>query len=194
MLALEIFIYAVTAALAIFVAYMFWDNVERTICLIRRQVPLVPSSRALRDAVIKEIKNHYPSMKTVCDIGSGYGGLARRIAHECDMRVVALENMTLPALMSKIADKIVRTNSKTIWKDAFKYISESGGFDIAVAYLGPGVNKRLVEVGDKVRVLITLDVPVPGLAAVRIIDLPKGCTRYGCEKYPHRLFVYEFKH
>ncbi|MDR1071248.1 MAG: hypothetical protein LBL21_01235 [Rickettsiales bacterium] len=189
---LEIFIYIITTVLFFFVVYMFLYNVENAVCLIRRQVPLVPSSGILRNAVIREINAHYPHMKTACDIGSGYGGLARAIAKKCGMRVTAIENMPRAALVSKIADLTARGNSRTIWRDAFEYIPESGGFDIAVAYLGPGVNERLVSIGGKVRVLITLDVPVPGLDAVRVIDLPEGYTRYGRKKYPHRLFVYEF--
>jgi len=192
MLMLEIFIYALTLALAVLVAYLFWDNVERVVCLFRRQIPLVPSGNALRDAVIQEINAHYSNMKTACDIGSGYGGLARRISRECNMRVTAIENMPLPVLTSKVMDLVTRADSGTVWRDAFGYLAESNGFDIAVAYLGPNVNGRLAELCGKVKVLITLDVPVPGLDAVRVIYLPKGFTRYGRKKYPHRLFVYEF--
>lgn len=173
--------------------YLFLYNLERIICSVRHQIPFVPSNKDLRNAVIKEIKTHYPNIKTACDIGSGYGGLAREIANKFNVRVWAFENMQFSAFISKMMDMITGTKSKTILCDAFEYIKKSDGFDIAVAYLGPSVNPRLIELKTKVRVLITLDVPVMGLDAVRTIDLPNGATMYGREKYPHRLFIYEFR-
>lgn len=173
--------------------YLFLYNLERIICSVRHQIPFVPSNKDLRNAVIKEIKTHYPNIKTACDIGSGYGGLAREIANKFNVRVWAFENMPFSAFISKMMDMITGTKSKTILCDAFEYIKKSDGFDIAVAYLGPSVNPRLIELKTKVRVLITLDVPVMGLDAVRTIDLPNGATMYGREKYPHRLFIYEFR-
>ena len=189
---IEIFAYALVFIISALIIYLFLYNLERIICLIRHQIPFVPSNKDLRNAVIKEIKTHYLNIKTACDIGSGYGGLAREIAKKFNARVYALENMPFSAVVSKMMDIITGSRSKTILCDAFEYIKKSDGFDIAIAYLGPSVNPRLVEIKNKVRVLITLDVPVMGLDAVRTIDLPNGATMYGREKYPHRLFVYEF--
>lgn len=190
---IKILVYIAIFILSVWMVYLFLYNLERIICSVRHQIPFVPSNKDLRNAVIKEIKTHYPNIKTACDIGSGYGGLAREIANKFNVRVWAFENMPFSAFISKMMDMITGTKSKTILCDAFEYIKKSDGFDIAVAYLGPSVNPRLIELKTKVRVLITLDVPVMGLDAVRTIDLPNGATMYGREKYPHRLFIYEFR-
>lgn len=190
---IKILVYIAIFILSVWMVYLFLYNLERIICSVRHQIPFVPSNKDLRNAVIKEIKTHYPNIKTACDIGSGYGGLAREIANKFNVRVWAFENMPFSAFISKMMDMITGTKSKTILFDAFEYIKKSDGFDIAVAYLGPSVNPRLIELKTKVRVLITLDVPVMGLDAVRTIDLPNGATMYGREKYPHRLFIYEFR-
>lgn len=190
---IKILVYIAIFILSVWMVYLFLYNLERIICSVRHQIPFVPSNKDLRNAVIKEIKTHYPNIKTACDIGSGYGGLAREIANKFNVRVWALENMPFSAFISKMMDMITGTKSKTILCDAFEYIKKSDGFDIAVAYLGPSVNPRLIELKPKVRVLITLDVPVMGLDAIRTIDLSNGATMYGREKYPHRLFIYEFR-
>lgn len=108
------------------------------------------------------------------------------------MNVTAIENMPLAVGISKIMDFITHTKSKTVWCDAFEYLGNSDGFDIAVAYLGPGVNGRLANYTDKFRVLITLDVPVDGFNPTRTIDVGHGGTYYGNKKFPHKLFIYEF--
>lgn len=190
---IEIFVWALIFIISFLIIYLFLYNLERIVCSIRHQIPFVPSNKDLRNAVIKEIQKHYPNARTACDIGSGYGGLARKIAGKFGIRVWALENMPFSAFVSKITDIISFSKSKTILCDAFEYIKKSDGFDIAITYLGPSVNYRLIEIKNKTRVLITLDVPVKGLNAVRSIDLPNGATIYGRDKkYPHRLFVYEF--
>lgn len=182
----------ITAGLFIAIVYLFLKNMEYIACLWRGQIPFVPSARGLRRAVVHEINTHYPQMKTACDIGAGYGGLARKIARECNMDVTAIENMPLCARISKIGNAMSRAKCRTVHADAFEYLRTAPKFDIAVAYLGPGVNDRLAEFQNKFRVLITLDVPVHGLTPVRTIDAGPGATRYGREKYPHKLFVYEF--
>ena len=176
-----------------FLIYMAFAIAEKIYSVIAvGQYPNLASTAALRDAVVREIKTHYPNMKTACDIGAGYGGLARRIAKECDMHVLALENMLFSSFASKALDALTRSKSKTIKSDAFEYLKKSERFDIAVAYLGPGVNAKLADLKGKARVLIALVAPVPGLKPARTIDLPSGWTRYSGARYPHRLFVYEF--
>lgn len=182
----------ITVALFIVIIYLFWKNMEYLACLWRGQIPFVPSPRGLRRALVREINTHYPNMKTACDIGAGYGGLARKIAGECKMRVTAIENMPLCAQISKIGNAMSRAQCYTVCADAFEYLRTAPKFDIAVAYLGPGVNDRLAEFQNKFKVLITLDVPVGGLVPVRVVNAGPGVTRYGRSKYPHRLFVYEF--
>lgn len=183
--------YIFTAVITVLVLYWFIASVEHVICHIRRQIPLVPSTHGLRRAVITEIQTHYPQMRTACDIGSGYGGLARMIARQCNMDVVGLENMPFAAMVSNVADRITRTRSKTVWCDAFEYLAGTNRVDIAVAYMGPGFNEELYKYADKFQVLITMVIPAEGLTPTRVITLPHGYTRYSGKKYPHKLFVYE---
>ncbi len=187
----QIIFYIFTTVLTVFVVYLFIDSTELVISRIRHKIPLVPSTKGLRRAVVDEIQTHYPQMRTACDIGSGYGGMARMIARKCDMDVLALENMPFAALVSRVTDRITRTRSKTVWCDAFEYLADCDGVDIAVAYMGPGFNEELYKYADKFQVLITMVIPAEGLTPTRVITLPHGYTRYGGKKYPHKLFVYE---
>lgn len=191
MLFIKILLYAAVAGLFAVVSYLVWNSAHRFVCTIRGQVPLVSSARALRRAVVAEILAHYPDMKTACDIGSGFGGLARKMSRKCNLRVDALENMPLPVAVSWAADKLTRANCRTIWCDAFAHIQRAGKYDIAVAYLGPNTNKRLATLRGRVRVLISLAVPVPGLRAVREVAIGSGYTRYGKLRFPHKIFIYE---
>ncbi|MDR1826562.1 MAG: hypothetical protein LBQ49_02620 [Rickettsiales bacterium] len=193
LLLLELLIYLGTAALFVYVAWLFFRNAEMIARGLWHQPPFSPSCEPLRDAVVQEIRSSYPNVKTACDIGSGYGGLARRIAKDCGLRVAALENMPFAATVSMIADWISGGISKTIWCDAFEYVEKSDGFDLAVAYMGPKVAGRLIALRNKIRVLITLDFPVEGLEATRTIIVPGGYTLYNGVKYPHKLFVYELQ-
>jgi len=190
---IQIIFYTFTAVITIFVVYMFIASIELVISRIRHKIPLVPSTHGLRCAVINEIQAHYPQMRTACDIGSGYGGLARQIARKCSMDVVGLENMPFAAMVSKATDRITRAHNTTIWCDAFEYLKKCDGVDIAVAYMGPGFNEQLYKYADKFHVLITLVIPADGLTPTRIITLPHGYTRYGGKKYPHKLFVYDLR-
>ena len=194
MFALEIFLYVLAFAVLILDIGLVWLLAEKIVRSVRRQVPFLPSNERLRAAVVQEINAHYPHLRTACDIGSGFGGLARAIARDCDVSVLALENMPLLAFASKLADAAARGGrgeSKTVWCDAFRYVAESDGFDLAVAYMGPAANKRLWEYRDKFRVLITLDFPIQDATATRTLDLGDGYTKYGDTLYPHRIYVYE---
>lgn len=79
-----------------------------------------------------------------------------------------------------------------LWCDAFDYLKKNKQkFDVGVAYLGPGVNDRLLDVLDRFGVLIVLDVPITGKKPFRVIELGGGSTRYGRLKFPHKLFIYK---
>lgn len=190
---IQIIFYIFVVILSVFVVYMFIDSAEQVICHIRRKIPLVPSTQRLRRAVVNEIQTNFPNMHTAVDIGSGYGGLARMIARRCKMDVSALENMPFAAIVSKIKDCITFSRNKTIWCDAFEYLRNCDGFDIAVAYMGPGFNEDLYKYADKFQVLITLVIPADGLTPTRIVTLPRGRTRYGRHLYQHKLYIYDMR-
>ena len=124
-------------------------------------------------------------MKTVADIGSCYGGLARRIARECpNKNVIALERMPCPMIISKVGD-LFSKKSKTKWADAFEFIEKSKGYDIGVAYLLPPQMWRVEKLAHKFKVLLILDFPLPNRKSTRAIKLHKT------DRMQHMLYVYE---
>lgn len=162
---------------------------------IKHQPPLVASPSCLRRATVEQIVKYYNKSKNICEIGSGFGGLARVIAMQTKANVYALENMPFSAFISKISDLLSRCkNNHTIWCDAFEYLDKTNKkFDVAVAYLGPTAIPKIQQYKNKIRVLISLDFEIKGLTPVRVIDLSKnGYILYNRVKYPHRLFVYNF--
>jgi hypothetical protein len=169
---------------------------EHTYCFcIRHQPPFVASNDYERQLVVEIIKNKYPDAKNICEIGSGFGGLARTIAHNTNTNVYALENMPFSAFVSKVSDKISRCkNNKTIWTDAFKYLDNTDmNFDIAIAYLGPTYTPIIKNYKNKINTLISLDFEIKGNKPKQVIDIGHGYTIYKRKKYPHRIFIYEFK-
>ena len=179
-----------------FIAYKLIQNIERLMCVfVRRQIPFVPSERALRRETVREIISHYPHAKTVVEIGAGYGGMARKIARNTGAQVYAIENMPFTFFMLRLLNLLMCARRCTpIRADAFKYLTETKRhFDIGIAYLGPGPNKKLAQFANKFNVIITLDAPIAGLKPTRIVDLSRyGFTRWNGVPYPHMLFIYEF--
>lgn len=179
-----------------FVAYKLIQNIERFRCVfIRRQIPFVPSERALRRETVREILSHYPRAKTVVEIGAGYGGMARTVARKTGAQVYAIENMPFTFFMLRTLNWLTCARKCTaIRADAFKYLTTTRRhFDIGIAYLGPTINKRLKKFAQKFDVIITLDAPIAGLPPTRTVDLSRyGFTRWDRVPYPHMLFVYEF--
>ena len=69
----------------------------------RTGVAPMPSSRRMRGAIIAAI-DRYGSGRHIIDLGSGWGGLARRIARaHPDQQVMAVEHSLVPLLFSRIA-------------------------------------------------------------------------------------------
>ena len=189
------YIYALLIVVLVFDLYLAVKFFEYVYCAnIRHQPPLVASNQHLRQCVVEQILKYYKKSKNICEIGSGFGGLARSVAKQTKSNVYALENMPFSALVSKTADKLSQCkNNKTIWCDAFKYLENTDiKFDVAVAYLGPTATPILQRYKDKIKVLISLDFEIKNLNPIRIIDVGHGYTIYKRTIYPHRLFVYEF--
>lgn len=182
----------------VFIAYKLIQNIERFRCVfVRRQIPFVPSERVLRRETVREIFSHYPRAKTVVEIGAGYGGMARAIARKTSAQVYAIENMPFTFFMLRTLNLLTRARKcAAVRADAFEYLTNTKRhFDIGIAYLGPGPNKKLQQFTKKFDVIITLDAPIAGLAATRTVDLSRyGFTRWDRVSYPHMLFIYEFRH
>jgi len=189
-------IYTLLIVLIIYDIYLCVKLTEFAYCaFVRHQPPLYASANMLRERVIEQIITKYNKSKNICEIGSGFGGLARAIAFSTNAKVYALENMPFSALVSKIADyKSKCKNNKTIWCDAFKYLKNTDiKFDVAVAYLGPTFTSKLYNYRNKFNVLISIDFEIQGTKPTKIIDIGYGYTTYMGTRYPHKLFIYEFK-
>ena len=192
-------LYAIVCALIIvlFVAELFYliTLIQRVISVhILHKVPIVSSTRCLRRAVVRAINQHYPDARTAYEIGSGYGGLARKMARRCGLNVTALEYMPVCAWVSHMLDRITFANSKTVRCDAFKYLETAKHVDIAVSYMGPADNDLIIKMHNRFDVLILVDVPVKHTKPTRVIDIGYGGTKIGTTYYPHKLYVYEFSH
>ena len=189
MLFIYFFIYALLIAVGVFDVYML----EYFYCaVIRHQPPNVSTTRHLRQYVVNEIISNYPDAKKICELGSGFGGLARVIARNTKADVYALENMPFVAFVSKIIDILSGCKKNhTIWTDAFEYLKNEH-FDVVVAYLGPTVTPKIYEHKDKIGILISLDFEIKGIKPKHVVNTISGYTIYNHVKYPHRLFIYEF--
>ena len=173
--------------------YVFISGIEYLWCVSHKQIPFVHSSIYLRRALVAEIKKHFPNATSICDIGAGYGGLARHIARNTSTTVVALENMPFTVTVARITNSLTRSRVQIIKCDAFLYLESSPKFNIGVAYLGPSVNYKLARYKNKFDTIITFDVPIEKLKPTRIINVGHGHTAYGRYKFPHKLFVYDFR-
>ena len=61
--------------------------------IVSKTPPFVPANSIERAAVAQQINMFYPHAKTVLELGSGYGGLARYIARHTSAHVVGVERM-----------------------------------------------------------------------------------------------------
>ena len=159
---------------------------------IWRQVPCVSCPKVLCRAVVAEIKK-YKNVHSVCEIGAGYGVLARYVARKCDVSVTALENVWFTYFIASICRMLPGGNNvRNVCADAFEYLKgENVHFNIGIAYLCPEVNDCLMDFMDKFDILILLDFPTSGVAPVRVVDVGHGFTRFNNKKYPHKLFIYK---
>lgn len=172
--------------LAIFIIFSFWYAIDVIISQFKHMPPMVPSSHRLRNAVISEINKNFSQMRTVLDVGSCYGGMARRIANECPNKdVTAVEKMLHPVMISRMWNLFTHKHYKTIWGDAFEYIKKSDGFDIGISYLLPPVMGKLEAMRNKFKALIVLDFPLPNAKYTRKIELHHDLLG------KHLMFVYE---
>ena len=175
-------------------AVLFLLAFETGISFFSKTAPSLPSQRKMRKAVANEITKHYGNAKTVLDIGSGWGGMARGIARILPgARVIGIEKFLLPFSYSFIIWILFGPrNARFFMGDAFKFINREKGkgngnydFDIGIAYLLTPMMPKVEKVMDKFKVLITLDFPLPNASATRTIKLHKDHLGQ------HYLYVYE---
>ena len=187
--------YLYIAAWVIFVVLVFWFGIEFWLGPVGRAAPKIPSSRGLRDAVVKEIQKHYPDAKMVLDIGSCYGGMARMVARVLpNAHVIGVEKMLGAFMVSKILRIFWQErNVNFVRADFFKFIEKQARgknapmFDIGVAYLLTSMMDRVEAVADDFRVMLVLDFPLPNRKPTRKYKLHKDFLGQ------HWLYVYENK-
>ncbi|MCL2018039.1 MAG: class I SAM-dependent methyltransferase [Alphaproteobacteria bacterium] len=161
-------------------------SIEVGITLFRRTAPQLPSQKKLRDAVIGEINSCYPNEHTIMDIGSGWGGMVRRIARKFPkMRVTGIELMPLAFCCSWLSWLILGPkNARFMMGNAIKCISNGMSADIAICYSGTSLMKEFAPLADKFKIVLALDFPLPGHVPVRTIKLHKDHLGQ------HMLYVY----
>ena len=119
-------IYLTAVFLILFITFMMIHIIEHYYCVfIKKQVPLVASSKRLRRLIAKEIQSHYPNAKIIIEPGSGFGGMMRYIARKTDKKIVGIENIHWYAFISSILDKCYFNKTHTICCDAFEYFKNS---------------------------------------------------------------------
>ena len=193
MIGLSVYLFvAITFCVILYLSFRF---IEYVYCaFIIKQPTNVASSKWMMREVVKQINTYYGNAKNICDIGSGFGFMARFVARHTKANVIGLENVRFSARVSDILNLFYFGKVKTIRCDAYKYLEKTKKiFDVGIAYLGPKEVQKLKKYKQKMRVLICLDFEIHGLNPVRIIDVGHGFTYFNHKKYPHKLFIYEFK-
>ena len=169
MIFLQILVVILVCTLWLFIFYIFFSK------KIRNSAPVFPSSRKLRKIVACEIRKNYKNSKNILDIGSGFGGLARKIACENPHhRIYAVEQIYLLVAISRLSNIFSRRKVKFLHADVFEFIKKSRKFDIGVAYLFPPMMPQIEKIRTEFDVLIILDFPLPNVKFSRKIEINKG--------------------
>lgn len=147
----------------------------------------MPSSRSLRRVIVQTLAG-YGGIATVTDLGSGWGGLARRIARaHPDRMVVAVEHSRVPLLVSRIASgPAIVPNLRHEKADIYAVPLRSG--EAYVCYLsGEGMTR--------LRKSFERDLPRGGVLISAAFAMP-GWTptliHTATDLFRSRVYVYEF--
>lgn len=183
---MSLFVYLYLFLFVIFDIIVLVIGIEQLICFTKNMAPEVPSSSKLRTSVVKQIPIEFPNVKTIVDIGSGWGGMARLIAKSNpDAKVIGLEIMPSPFVYSKIRGVFIK-NLKFVFGNAFKYFAKSDEkFDVGIAYLLTPEMKNVENFLSRFAVLFALDFPLPDIEPAKKIKLHRDS--FG----QHYLYVYK---
>jgi hypothetical protein len=181
--------YLVLFTLLIVAILEFWYVGEIIVGALNGTAPKVPSGRRLRAAVVRELDGI--DFHSVCDVGSGFGGMCGRIARAFpSANVSGIEIMPMPYFMSKIARffRSIPRRVRFYLGDCFARIKKSDGFDVGIFYQLPRMSTRVEsEIMDKFKILIVLDFPLPNSAPMKKVKLHKDLLGQ------HWLYVYKTK-
>lgn len=154
-------------------ALVYWTS-------FRSQVPLYLSNRRTMDAVLALLPRDRPA--EVIDLGSGGGGLLRRLAaSRPDCRFTGIEAAPLPYLWSRLAARLPNLELRRgdFWRESLER------YDLVYAFLSPAPMPRLWrKARTEMRpgaLLISNSFAVPEAAPTAVIDLPgNGARRLYC--------------
>lgn len=133
-------------------------------------MPSLPSERRLVSGVLQ----NYPEIKTIYDMGSGWGGLARHISRSRrDCRVIAVEASAFPHFTGRLKTRL--TGRKTVShrrQDLFE-ISLSGG-EAYICYLSGESMKKLRKSFERDRpvgcILVSIAFAMPGWTPAKTVS------------------------
>jgi hypothetical protein len=152
----------------------------------RTGVVPMPSSRSLR-RLVTDVLREYAEVPTVVDLGSGWGGLARRVARSLPQRrVVAIEHSRVPLLVSRMVSGRVYSNLEHNRADIYE-LPLSGGTAYVCYLSGPGM-RRLRESFERELprggLLLSAAFAVPGWTPARVF--------HARDLFRTPLYIYEF--
>jgi len=162
-------------------------NIEMVISSVfNKKIPPVPSGDKMRNAVIGEIVKNYPNVKSIIDIGSGWGGFVRKIAKDIPgAKVTGVEVVHSPYIVSKITQIIFGPkNCEFVRKNAFEYIKDKK-FDMAVCYLSTMNMKEFESYRDRFKIVIAIDFEFSNIKPSRVIKIHKDIMG------DHSIYIYE---
>jgi 2-polyprenyl-3-methyl-5-hydroxy-6-metoxy-1,4-benzoquinol methylase len=179
--------FALIVLIAILLACALWYWAETLAGMAANIAPRVWSSRRLRDGVMLEL--HGMKFESVCDLGSGWGGMCGRIAREFPSAAVrGFEIMPMPFAWSKVMRLLglIPRRADFTRGDFFSLIKNGNGFDVCVCYQVRRNMPRIEsELMDKFKVLLVLDFPLPNAQPAKKIKLHHDSLGQ------HYLYVYE---
>lgn len=149
-------------------------------------VPM-PSSPQIHRAVVEEIAR-VPGARRVVEVGSGWGGLAVRIARsQPGMRVVGVEASAVPWLVSRVRRAIPGAPENLEFRRADFRSTRIEAHTVYVCYLSPSAMRSVRDVfedGAREGVVV-----ISALFAVR--EWQSIRTRTARDVHTTRIFVYE---
>lgn len=174
-------------AMIVVFASLIWA-VEYVVALVKKIPPEMPSGRKMRMAVISEIKKYCPNATSIIDIGSGFGGMALKIARAFPgAGVIGVERMPFAYVCSWIFTFFYFQSNLKFKRDRFTQFMQDKKFDVGVSYSGPSLMAQVEDVfqENKFKVVISVDFPLPNVKPVRTIKLHRDMLGQ------HTLYIYE---
>jgi hypothetical protein len=178
-------IYLYLAVFIIFDMVILVYGAGLVISAFGRIAPPVPSGRRLRQVFADYIADKYPDVKTIIDIGSGWGTMVRAVAKRFpNADVTGIEMMPIPYLYSILRGANMK-NARIFFGDAFKFLKKTDKkFDIGITYLLSTEMKDVEKFLARFDMLLVLDFRLPDAAPVDKIKLHKDTLGQ------HWLYVY----